>query len=71
MEWMIGDLIDGDKCHLKIIEDKLFKTDFDYVMSIEIEMGKDSDLSNEIKIVEKELYKQLKHEYKLHSLNKS
>jgi hypothetical protein len=62
VEGICNELLCGDKSYLKIIEDKLFKTDFDYVISRECEYGKDSELADDIKIVAKELYKQLKSE---------
>ena len=62
IERIFDEIYSGDKKHIKRIADEFFKNDFEYIVSIEIEMGKDSYLVDEIKKVEKKLYKKIKYE---------
>lgn len=65
IECVLDEIYTGDKKYIKAITDEFFKNDFDYIISVEIDMGKDSELVDEIKTVEKELYKKLKSEKKV------
>ncbi len=64
IECVLGEILSGDQKYIEIITDGFFRKDFEFIISGEIEMGKDSYLADEIKKVEKELYKKLKYEYK-------
>jgi len=62
IEHVLDEILSGDKKYIRIITDNFFRKDFEFIISGEIEMGKDSYLADEIKKVEKELYKKLKSE---------
>ena len=62
IEGICNELFSEDEKYIKVIEDKFFRTDFDYVISRECEYCEDSILYDEIKKVEKELYKKIKSE---------
>ncbi len=62
VDFVLDEVLQGDQGNKEIIRDTLFKRDFEYIVSTEIEKGKDSSLVDEIKSIEKELYKKLKFE---------